>query len=57
MPPRRLPINNNPSGNNSNAIGPQVDNKGPNAPPLEFQQIIQPMLEEQRQANERQVKL
>ena len=57
MPPRRAPINNNPSGSNSNATGLQVVNPGPNAPSLELKQIMQLMVEQQRQANENQIRL
>lgn len=57
MPSCRVPISNNASGNNSNAMGPQIVNPGPNAPSLELQQIIRLIVEQQRQANENQIRL
>lgn len=38
-------------------MGPQIVNPGPNAPSLELQQIIRLIVEQQRQANENQIRL
>jgi len=62
MPPRRRTIPGNPTGSNSDFTG-QIDEDGvenvrvEEAAPNQFQQMMQAMLDQQRQANENQARL
>ena len=51
MPPRKMPANQNASGSNSHETDPVIT---PTA--TQFQELMQSMLDQQRQANENQAR-
>ena len=57
MPPRKRPINSNPTTSNSEYTGPLDDNIPDPTMSNQFQQMMQAMLDQQRQANENHARL
>ena len=57
MPPRKRPVNDNPTVCNSEYTGPLKNHSPEPTMQNQFQQMMQAMLDQQRQANENQARL
>lgn len=57
MPPRKRPVNGNPTASNSEQTGPVQEDIPEDPMPNQFQQMMQAMIDQQRQANENQARL
>ena len=57
MPPQQRPVNGNPTASNSEYTGPLDDNIPDPTMQNQFQQMMQAMIDQQRQANENHGKL